>query len=302
MSNASTHPLGRRRLLAPATALAAALLLLAGCGDDDTGGLDQAIEDLPTDVPDEETAPDELDDPAGEGLAEPELQPLRIMLPEPTDPPAGFRAIPPVCEADEGGVWFTFAVPEGWDATGRSFGGSGSPLGDSIDLRFDTGDGDVTVATDPDSRRPDGTILNGAGEEWESFDYDYTRGEESGRITYDEVATASVGDQDVAVVVAEQDQAPEMLGATEYKARLELAELPNPAPGDDDGITPASMVVTISFDAEELELAADEVVEILSTFAAPECTVDRIVAGREILLGEDVNGDGEVSTVDDLRS
>ncbi|PWG73393.1 hypothetical protein DF186_23305, partial [Enterococcus hirae] len=80
-------------------------------------------------------------------------------------------------------------------------------------------------------------------------------------ITYDEVATASVGDQDVAVLVAEQDQAPEMLGATEYNARLELAELPNPAPGDDDGSTPASMVVTISFDAEELELAADEVVE-----------------------------------------
>ncbi len=60
------------------------------------------------------------------------------------------------------------------------------------------------------------------------------------------------------------------------------------------------MVVTILHDAEEMDLDTDTVTQIIESFAIPECTQRQVVTEREVLLGQDIDGDGEVATIEDM--
>lgn len=181
----------------------------------------------------EDTGDDTGDDGERDGSGDRELEPLRFLLPDESDPGAGFTRVTAECADTEGyGAYVTFAHPEGWDPSGRGSGGGGSVLGTSVDLRFTTENGEVEVEMEADSRRPDGPPLNSDGEPFESFDYESTRGDDTVTISYEPVGTVTVGEQEAEIVVADQAQAPDFLSRTEHKVRLELAELPNPAPGD----------------------------------------------------------------------
>ena len=300
MTHLTKHTLKHR---IPATAAALVLVstpLLAGCGgDDDIADAIKNADEPTTQVTDAGTSGDtSASDDAGSADNSMELKPVSFALPEPSGAPDGFRRLQADCAPDD--PWFTYAVPETWELTGTGYGGSGSPLSDSVDQTFSTDIGDVKIETDPDSVRPDGTILDNSGQPFQSFDYDYTRGDETKRITFEEVGTVSVGDQDVEVMVADQAQAPDFLSSTEYKARVQLAMLPNPAPGDDDKLQPASMLMTVTHDAEDGDLPTDTVEQMVGSFAMPSCTKDMIVARLEVRFGQDVDGDGQVASPEDL--
>ncbi|QGG96792.1 hypothetical protein [Actinomarinicola tropica] len=307
----TNHPNRLRRTRRGAVIAAAAVLLLSGCGDDggdDTTsppGLDDLVGgngDVGGDDPNDAGHGDTGDD----GSVELEIVPPSFHLPATADVPSDFEVLPAACDAPDGdGTWITYAVPEDWDNTSRSGGGSGSPLSTSTELGFVRPDaGDVSVDLEPESRMPDGTILDASGEEWESFDYEITTysgdGETTTEVTFESRGTVTVGEQDVEIWVADQSQAPDELGSTEAKARVEVADLPNPAAGDEDKLRPASFVVTISWDAEDGDIDDATIGSIIESLTLPDCTRERIVALEEVQLGEDLDGDGEVSTAQDL--
>lgn len=303
----TTHPPRNRRVRRGAVIATTAALLLAGCGDDggDSGappGLDDIVEDL-----DATTEPDS-DDAGGGGDATTELEivPPTFHLPATAEVPPDFEMLPAVCDSpDRDGTWITYAVPADWDNTSRSSGGAGSPLSTSTELGFVRPDaGDVSIDLEPENRMPDGTILDGSGEEWESFDYEITtysdEGETTTEVTFESRGSVTVGEQDVEIWIAEQSQAPDELRSTRAMARVELADLPNPAVGDDDKVRPASFVVTISWDAEDGDLDDGTMGRIIESLTLPDCSRERIVAQEEVQLGEDLDGDGDVATAQDL--
>lgn len=281
-------------------------VVLAACGggaaDELTEAEDefsQLIEDMEDIEESAEDLPEEGDDPGG--FAQ-EVLPPEFHLPEPTDPPAGYTRIPAMCESDGGdGAWITYAVPEDWENNSRGGGGSGSPLSTSLELGFDLPDsGRIGVELDTEPRQPDGSITTRSGEPFESFDYDYSVGDDSTTITFDSLETVAAGDQEIEVWVAPRDQAPDFLSTTEHKARFEVASLPNPAAGDDDGYMPASYVLTVVHNPDEVQLDDEVVTTLAESLALPACTVDRVQQEQELRFDEDFNGDGEVATPDDL--
>lgn len=288
-------------------AVGALSLLLVACG----GGSETAEEELSSVIDEMTEAAEGLeetsqggsseDGSSEDGAADLEVKPPEFHLPAPDEPPAGFVLVPAACESEDGGSWITYAVPEDWDNTSRSGGGSGSPLSTGVELGFDLADGGqvgVELAVEP--RQPDGTIMTSSGEEFESFDYEYSVGDDSTTITYDLMETVTVGDQEVEIWKAPKEQAPDFVSTTEHKARFEVASLPNPAPGDDDKYMPASFVLTVSHDPDQVSLDDETVTSLVESLALPECTVDEVQVQQEIRFGEDFNGDGEVTTPEDM--
>lgn len=299
------HTIGR--LLRPAATVVVGLLVLAGCGSSGDGedsantGDDLSTTTLVAPGDDAEPTTDPQTD---EGTGTDVVPPQRI-LPTESEVVDGFVEVPAEClDPDQYAAGLSFAVPEGWEATGISRGGSGSPLNDSAELTFTTADGRVWVDLSPDSVQPDGTITVN-GEPFTSFDYEYesysSSGEEdSGEITFESLGEVPVGDQDVEVWFADQAQDTDFLSYTEYKARVRTADLTNPAVGDADGVILASMVVTVVHDAEETDISLDEVAGIIAGLAIPDCTWDHEVAMLEIALNMDLNNDGEIATPQDI--
>lgn len=286
------------------SATVAALSLLAtacGGGGEAEDELSQMMDEMTEAAEDAEpSAGDPTDSGSDDGSIE--VLPPEFHLPDPTDAPSGFSRLPAVCESEEGdGAWITYAVPEGWESTSRSGGGSGSALSTNLELGFDHPQGGrVGVELDPESRQPDGTILSGSGEEFQSFDYEHSVGDDSTTITYDLIETVAIGEQEVEVWKAPRDQAPDFLSTTEHKARFEVASLPNPAPGDDDGYTPASFVLTVAHNPDEVDLDDGTVTTLVESLALPGCTVNEIQLAQEVRFEEDFNGDGEVTTSEDM--
>lgn len=286
---------GRRR---SALATAAAVLLLASsCGGDD-----DASEVTEPPRPDrEETAAEPVaDDDDGAATEVPAPEWALDETPAVAD---GFRQVDARCDAeDERGAWLALAVPEGWELKGAGSAGSGSPLGDSATLEFDTGAGSVKVELEPDRMDAEGNVLGPEGEPWTTFDYEWSSfgdsGEKTGTITFDAVGTVELADQQVELFVAPRDQDPEFLSATQYKARVELARLPNFAL--DNQLHPASTVIVITHDPDAVELGEDEVTAIVGSLAIPTCTRDRVIGQLEMTIGEDLDGDGHVTSVEDL--
>ena len=104
-----------------------------------------------------------------------------------------------------------------------------------MDFRLASGD-EIRVEYDWDSHDLNGEILGPDQKPWKSFDYDIIREKSTTRIEFDKVATVSVGDQDVEIFSRDPAQSPDDLLGEEYRARITMAELPNPnkrPPGND---------------------------------------------------------------------
>ncbi len=297
--------------------MATAATVLTGCGDDSppaspsekdilssylpSGMATLLPSDLPTSVP-SGSGGGGGGQGAGSSL---EVKPPQFLLQPPTDPPAGYQEVKASCQAggasSEGYGWVSFAVPAAWEVGGTGGGGSGGPFGGEEDVTFRTDGPDVTVKINTEGRSPDGAHLDSGGKPRTSYDYDYSVDGKTTHISFSGETTVSLDDQQVDVVVARQSQAPKLLNATEHKASVEAAKLPNPAPGDDDGYRPASYVVTISHDDSDSPLSADTIKTIYGSLAFPQCSRDVVVVEAELQFHQDLNGDGHVSTGADYQ-
>lgn len=184
-------------------------------------------------------------------------------------------------------------------------GGGTSPLAGSFETDFSSG---VSVDFTSAIRRPadDKLTKSGNGGLWTSFDYDWSSygdgGEKSGTITFESIGAAQVGDQQAKIFYADPAQEPEVLGTTAiYKTHVDVARIPNPAPGSHTGYRTATFTVTIEHDDSEGALDPAVVTNMVSSLGFPECARQIVVASREVMLNADLNDDGKVSTVEDMR-
>lgn len=318
-----------------AVGVATASLVISACSADNPvqsqlhqaqdalGQLSDVLDEIPTDLADLDV-PTGLADVGGEGSggegqagsddgasgSTHVLEQVEFLVdPDGTTPDGWTRTIS-LCQAQSkddranGGV--TFAVPSDWTVQGRSMGGGTSPLGDPFETGFKNGASvDFTSAI----RRPRDDKLKDSGTDqlWTSFDYDWSSygdgGEQSGTITFESIGTAQLGEQQAEVFYADPAQNPEVLGTTAtYKTHVDVARIPNPAPGSQTGYRTATFTVTIEYDNSEGALDPAVVTTIVSSVGLPECARHIVVVSREVMLNADLNGDGVVATVDDMRA
>jgi len=209
--------------------------------------------------------------------------------------------------ADRYSSWFTYAVPEEWGSAGRGSAGSGGITGTDEDRRFDwdaenSSRGTIEVAVDWDSRSPDGEVLDWEGEPWTTFDYKSSVGDDEATITFEKVATVTVGDQEADLFYLDPAQAPNHVSQTEYRVRLGVLELPRNQGLGEFPLVPYSVVVTISFDASETPVDQATVEKIVESFTLPECTWEATLLAHEMIVGVDLNGDGHVRSAEDLQA
>lgn len=306
----------------PVVALAAALGL-SGCGSgtDDTSAeptVDPGLEDSNNPDSDE---PSDSEEPAAADAPEPVA-----VLPFEIEVPSGYRMLPARCEPgypndperprgessdssdDEAdySTWITYAVPETWESVGRGSAGSGSVTGSDEDLSFrvDRGDGstgDVNIEIVWDNRDFDGNITDYNGDPWESFDYDNQVGDDNTTITYENVATLGVGDQEAELFYRDPAQAPDDLSVAQYRVRLDAFELPKNNTSGGYELVPQSFVVTFEFDNEKIPLDQATIESIVESFVLPECSWDGTLLDHELLLNLDLNGDGHIRDADDVQ-
>jgi hypothetical protein len=233
--------------------------------------------------------------------------------------PEGFTQFPSACEAPDAEnldkhKWINYAVPETWNVVSKS-SGSDSPLSDTTTISYYEGGGNshkdyiIEFDTDrfePDQESPNGwTLVDFEKKPWQTHDYEYQVGDDTYQIHFDTVATATVGEQEVQILKAPQEQAPEALSRTEYRARILFAEVPTGpanAAGQEPPWRPQSSVMSIKYDAESgrAPLTDDLVVDIVSSIAMPSCGIDYLVAVREGTMNFDIDGDGHVTTQQEM--
>ncbi|MDN5744052.1 MAG: hypothetical protein L0H31_02900 [Nocardioidaceae bacterium] len=292
-----------RRLVLPWVSVLLLAAALSACGgSDEEGERDPWSLEVPGDDEGDTDPQTQLDDADASGTDQDgEVKPIEFLLPQETVAASGFQTIPAQCDtesdANEYRARYAFAVPTDWEAAGIT-GGSGSPLDEGTTVQFGTGSDRASVDVQSDTIQPDG-IGDGQGGIWTTFDYDYTSGGTSGTVKYEEFATVPVADQDVTIWAAPQEQAPEMLRVTEYKARIEVAHLYG-LWLDGSQATP-SIVVTIKPTEEAKELDEAVVSGIVGSFALTECGRQHVIVQRELSTQRDVDGDGYVSTAEDYR-
>lgn len=280
-------------------AVGTVILLATACGGDDDASpvTEPPARPDPTEAPADPVGDDEdADGSAG-------VPPPEFALDESPTVADGFRPVTARCEAeDERGAWLALAVPEGWELKGSGSAGSGSPLDESSTLEFETADGSVKVEVQPDRRGAEGELLDSEGAPWESFDYEWSSygdsGEKSGTVTFEAIGTVDVADQQVELFVADRDQDADFLSATEHKARVDIAQLPNFAL--ENRLHPVSAVIVVTHDPDAVALDADVVTSIVESLAIPTCTRERVVGQLELTIGEDLDGDGHVTTMEDI--
>lgn len=306
----------------PAVALVAALGL-SGCGGGDEASSASDGDDTTEEVADD-VVPDQTPDSEEPGDAD-APDPVAV-LPFETDVPSGFRMLPANCEPggpndperpkgessesdddDEAkySSWITYAVPEDWEAAGRGSAGGGGVTGTDEDLTFRTGEGDrgkVKISVDWDNKDFEGTITDSSGDPWETFDYDYSIGDNSTTITYDNVATMQVGDQEADLFYLDPAQAPDFVSQTEYKVRLSAFELPRQGASGAYELMTESFVATIEFDEEEAALDQETIESLVESFVLPECSYDHALESAELLLNLDLNDDGHIRNADDAMA
>lgn len=283
---------GSRRIAAVAFAVA---LIAAGCGgggDDDSDAASGSTRPAPTsaDSGSGENEPDDGAEDVAEETAGADLAELEALLPEEAVAPDGFEMLAGKCMVDEGPTpgWFTYAVPSGYVQAGASSAGSGGPLGDETEAKYETDSGYVTVAISVDQRNGEGNVVDDDGEETESFDY--LDGDDT--VTFDAVATLTVADRQVELMKADGDEA-------EYRAQVEALLLPSFA--DPAEQSSAVIVVTISHDTDVV-LTEDEIGAIVESLSMPACTMERITIQQEMMHQVDLDGDGTVATIEDLMA
>lgn len=293
-----------RRRGAGAAALVATAMVLASCG----GGGGSKDTSKTTDTKSSASTVAPKDDRSNEGdkrsgTSQPAREAeLTFLLPEQAALPAGHRMLDDRCAGtDEWGGWVTFAVPEAWEAVGFGRSGGTSPTEGSLDHDFKTDGGKVYIEVDADSRDDAGKILNGSREATESFDYEITVGSTTTKVVFTKVSSIEVGDQTVDLFKAALADYPDVatISGDVYKARLDLAEITG---GDLVPSREFSSVLSVEFDPAKVTLTDDEVATIVASAALPECSRTSILVHYEVMLSADLDGDGQISTTDDLRA
>jgi hypothetical protein len=275
-----------------------ALCVLTACGGEEDGSVS-----VPSaDTSEEETAAaseSELSVASDTDVPSPVA-----LLSGPTAAAGGFEQIPATCEVPADTLGFgglSYSVPDTWQRSGRSSsgGGGGDGLDDFVEFRFETTDGLATVSFDQDARDELGNILEG-DERWESFNYqvDSSDGSVTG-VKFTPVFDVGIGGQTVAVLVADQAQAPELLSTTRHTARIDVADVISYA-GPSAGLRRVSYVMSVMRDASTVALSDDELAEIFASVALPDCTWQNVLLFEEVVHNIDVNGDGVVATFADL--
>lgn len=187
--------------------------------------------------------------------------------------------------------YITFVVPEDWTGAGRSSGGSGGITGNDVTFSFDSVEsGKVEVGYAWDRQLADGD------EGWESFDYDYERNGTTTAIEYIQVAMVEVGDQRAELFYRDPSQAPELLEDEQYKVRLAAFDVPHSVlrPG---GVDAYSLVFTFTFDEVTSEIDQDTVEATIGSINLPTCVWDELLLFEEVQRQVDLNGDGEVQSM-----
>lgn len=193
-----------------------------------------------------------------------------------------------------------FAVPDAWSAMGSGTGGSGTVLSNDADVEFDRESGErVTVDYEWDDRTSDGGIADSSGRSGKTFDYDVSTADKTTTITYDKVATVTVGDQDVDLYYRDPSQAPNDLSKAQYKARINAVEMPR-SQMEPNKTTVQSFVVTIEFDPATA-VTQDVVETIVGSYNMPTCTWDDLLEEEELTLQIDLNGDGRIMSMADIQ-
>jgi hypothetical protein len=289
------------RRLVPALIAVGALTLGACSSSSDDTSTDAGQESSTTTLSTDSESPDDT-----EPMIEAEATAL---LPIDAEAPAGSTMVTADCTATEEAAQLddappadvhrspiVFAVPDTWAPMGSGSGGSGSVLGTDTDMDFEVDSGDrITIDHEWDSFTMDGEIADFDGDPWTSFDYESSTGDETTEITYDEVATVTIEDQDVDLYYRDPAQAPDDLTTAQYKARIDVAELPSPM-AEPGATRTYSLVVTIDFDPEDATITQDVIEAIVGSYNIPTCTWDDLLQEQELLLQVDLDGDGDVMT------
>lgn len=288
--------------------IAVGALTLGACSSSSDDTDTEADETPATQAQESETEPSvEEEEPVGSAE-------MTALLPFDAEAPAGSTMITADCDATEEAAQaedatnaeryrnpITFAVPDTWSPMGQGSGGSGSVTGTDTDLSFDDESGArVTVDHEWDSFTMDGEIADSEGEPWESFDYESSSGGETTTITYDEVATVTIEDQEIGVFSRDPAQAPDDLTQAQYKARIEVFEAPE-SQFEPDATRVHSFVVTIEGAVDDPALTQEVVETIIGSYNIPTCTWEDLIDEQELLLQLDLDGDGDVMTTEEMQ-
>lgn len=226
-------------------------------------------------------------------------------LPFDAEAPTGYRMVANGCEAEaesgddvDSSLKYTspisYAVPTEWDSAGRSSGGSGGLLGSDVDLKFNTEDGDhVEVGYDVDSHNGDGEITDRNGDPWKTFDYDYSIGDDTARIEFENVATVAIGDQQVELLYRDPSQAPDHVSGEEYKVRVSVMEMTDPNRGRTEEL---SLVLNVTFDSDAVDVTQETVESIVGSLSMPTCQWEEDLIMQEMNRNIDLNGDGKIKS------
>jgi hypothetical protein len=237
------------------------------------------------------------------------------LLPIDADAPAGYTMVTADCAATDEAAQaedaptadryrspITFAVPDTWTPMAQGSGGSGSVLGTDVSLDFDTEATErVTFDQEWDVYTTDGELADDVGDPWETFDYESTTDGETTVITYDEVATVTIDDQEIDVFYRDPAQAPDELSMAQYKARVAVFEAPL-SQFEADVTRVHSFVVTIEFDPAATDVTLDVVEEIIGSYTIPTCTWEDLIEEQELLLQLDLDGDGEIMSAAEMQA
>ena len=293
-------------------------LVLVGCGGG--GGKDESSDplDVGTTVVDDETSGGTVVEVDDETDGEQKIvggDPVSH-LPFDGEAPAGYRMVPGECEANaeafaaakEAGdhVYasaIAFAVPDGWAHGSKGSAGSGGVTGTDVDFGFRTDVGEVEVAFEWDNRNSDNEILDGNGELWTSFDRESNYNGTIETIEYEQVASGvSVGDQSVDIFHRDLTEVLDRSEGEEYKARVLAFDLPYSPFMTANGFDEYSFVVTITLDGDSSGMDQGIIESIIESINLPACVWDDLLLDEEVTRQADLNGDGQVKTMEEWQA
>jgi len=292
--------------LAPArAALAAAALLaagaLSGCGGGggESSGVAKTPAELAQDLAREhgvEAAAGE-DDPTGVSPSGERTGTLEFFVPAAVDAPSGYRLLDDACEAedDDYGGYIRFAVPEIWTASGRGSSGSSYDLSGSVDHRFTTENGGVTIEFDRDQRDERDEVVSPDGEPTESFDYRYTTGDVETHVVHTEAFSATIDGRDLPVWTVTDGSDLHAGDDALYRVRVTAFHVTWPV----DGRSTTSFTMTLTGAPEDL---GDDVAKaIVESVQVSDCVRETVTVVNELTFSTDLDGDGEVATPEELQ-
>lgn len=309
-------------------AVAAALGLGACGGGGDGDAADPTLPGFPDgiEVPEAETGTDGGSDDPAEPTSEDAPDPIAL-LPLEARTPDGFRQLAANCDPgypsdpnrtgsgepdvedgeDKYSTWITYAVPEEWGIGGRGAAGSGGVTGTDEDRSFtfdpeNSSKGRLEVEVSWANVDSDGKVSTWDGQPWEGFDYEVTIGDDKATITYENVATVSVGDQEVDLFHMDPAQAPDHVSETEYGALIDVMELPGRRVLGGPTSQPYAVFVAISFDGERNPVDQETIEKIVGSFTLPSCTWERTLLDHEMIVSLDLNGDGHIRTPEEAQA